>query len=468
MVNSLIKKTGIYFIGNIASKVLSAVIIPIYAIYVTPEALGSYDYLLTLTTILCPMAFCALWESILKFGLNERDNKLKVRTAIATASKGSLITALVFSFLQIVACMYNGIGLKSGITLTAMILSRGFATTIQYSARTLNLTQKYVISGIIATVFNFVLVVLLVCVAPFQEYGLAFAYITGQFAILVYLNKYVKLFSTMREHSIDTDVLKSMLKYSVPCVFNLVSIYLLTGFGRILIIHSLGVEANGQYAFAMKFAALITAVGSIFSMALIEEGIIRANSEHFSQFYKKVIDNLILTLLAIACIAMPLITIFYELIRGSDYAQSYELIPVIIVYAVTSVLSTQFGSVFMALGKTSNNMWTTIIGLLVAIITSCILVEQFAVLGVAIGLSLGSLSMMFLRAMKATRCVGFNVRKSPILLLTGFFVLTTFISLISFSYRALWAELVAMVVLIILLLPVIFKGVKGLMSIKDV
>ena len=468
MVNSLIRKTGIYFIGNIASKVLSAVIIPIYAIYVTPEALGSYDYLLTLTTILCPMAVCALWESILKFGLNERDDELKVRTVISTASKGSLITAFTFAFVQIMICMYNGIGFINGIILAAMMLSRGFATTIQYSARTLNLTRKYVISGIISTIFNFMVIILFVCVIPFQEYGLSFAYTIGQIAIFVYLNRYIKVFSIMHEHSINTEVLKSMLKYSVPCVFNLVSIYLLTGFGRILITNNLGVEANGQYAFALKFAAIITAVGSIFSMALIEEGILRANSEYFSQFYKKVIDNLILTLLAIACIAMPLITIFYELIRENDYVQSYELIPVIIVYAVTSVLSTQFGSVFMALGKTSNNMWTTIIGLLTAIITSCILMKQLAVLGVAIGLSLGSLSMMFLRAIKATRYVGFNIRKGPILLLTGLFVLTTSISLKSFSNCALWAELVEMTVLTILLLPVILKGIKGLMSIKDV
>ena len=39
----LAKKTGLYFIGNLSSKIVSAAILPIYAFFVLPNDLGAFD-----------------------------------------------------------------------------------------------------------------------------------------------------------------------------------------------------------------------------------------------------------------------------------------------------------------------------------------------------------------------------------------------------------------------------------------
>ena len=39
----LIKKSGLYLIGNFSSKILASLLLPVYAVYVTAAELGTYD-----------------------------------------------------------------------------------------------------------------------------------------------------------------------------------------------------------------------------------------------------------------------------------------------------------------------------------------------------------------------------------------------------------------------------------------
>lgn len=71
--SSFNKKVGIYFIGMLSSKVLSVLLIPIYAFYVSADVLGYYDYTLTIMSILIPCIYIAIWEAVLRFILSEKD-----------------------------------------------------------------------------------------------------------------------------------------------------------------------------------------------------------------------------------------------------------------------------------------------------------------------------------------------------------------------------------------------------------
>ena len=69
----ILKKTGLYFIGNLSTKLLSAILVPLYAFYVNAEDLGAFDYSQTLLNIVVPIAFLCVWEAVLKFVLAEEE-----------------------------------------------------------------------------------------------------------------------------------------------------------------------------------------------------------------------------------------------------------------------------------------------------------------------------------------------------------------------------------------------------------
>ena len=67
----LAKKTGLYFIGNLSSKIVSAAILPIYAFFVLPNDLGAFDNAQVWANIFATVCFMAIWEAILKFFIAE-------------------------------------------------------------------------------------------------------------------------------------------------------------------------------------------------------------------------------------------------------------------------------------------------------------------------------------------------------------------------------------------------------------
>lgn len=73
----IIKKSGLYLIGNLSSKILTSLLVPIYAFYVTSADLGTYDYSHTIMNILIPILFISVWDAIIRFVLSEKNEREK-------------------------------------------------------------------------------------------------------------------------------------------------------------------------------------------------------------------------------------------------------------------------------------------------------------------------------------------------------------------------------------------------------
>ncbi|MFQ7235018.1 MAG: hypothetical protein ACLRPU_09115, partial [Enterococcus hulanensis] len=80
----MMKKSLIYFAGNFSSKIFGVIIIPIYAQYLSAAQLGDYDFQQTVGNLLMPIIGLAIWEAILRFGLNAEGKELHeiITTAI--------------------------------------------------------------------------------------------------------------------------------------------------------------------------------------------------------------------------------------------------------------------------------------------------------------------------------------------------------------------------------------------------
>ena len=76
----LAKKSLIYFIGSLSSKILNFILVPIYAYTISSSDLGNYDYIITLANIIIPVIYIVLWDGILKFSLSQKAEEKKITT----------------------------------------------------------------------------------------------------------------------------------------------------------------------------------------------------------------------------------------------------------------------------------------------------------------------------------------------------------------------------------------------------
>ena len=392
MKNSIIKKTGIYFIGNFSSKILMAIIIPIYAFYVTSEDLGNFDYAQTLMSIFVPIAFLSVWDAVLKYSIDKKYNEKEIINNVLVLTGIATIIVWVISF---VLCKIGRLEHFASILL--MFLCYGYGQIWQYFARGLGKTKLYVFSGITSTIVNFTLISICVIWLKMGLSGLYIAYIASQLSIVMVIEGKLGLLRQCNFKDCKKKIIIEMICFSAPLTLNTISSWLFNGFSRFIITNKLGAFENGLYAFSNKFAIVITMFGSVITMAVIEEAIISKNNKVDGIKESKSAEELYIAILSLAIIAMPAIALFYEFISSSEYYSSIVYVPLLLLYAVFSTLASNIGAQFQALEKTQYQFITTIIGSGACAVVSICLIDRYGIYCVVVSQVIGALLMVISR-----------------------------------------------------------------------
>lgn len=424
----LLKKSGIYFIGNMSSKIMSAILIPIYAFYIGASDLGFYDFAHTAMGIISPIIILAIWEAILRSILSEKDIE-KQRKIMSTSALFSFFSCILFI---IIASFYNIITqneIRYYWLVLSMIVLHTLVHVWQYYARAMSNNKLYVLAGIISTIINFISVLIFVVYFNLGLLGLLISYNIGQITILLIIERKLLVIKQIKFKDFEFDILKKMLKFSSPLVLNLIAAWLISGFGRLIITFRLGTEANGLYSFANKFSLMITMFGSVITMAIIEEAILSLKSKKLDFKFQDTLQNLFKIFQTLAIMAVPAIVIFYQFIAETDYSQSLVFAPWLLIYAVSNTMASNLGSVFQAIDKTKFQFTTTLLGGIITFIISWILIDSIGIPAVIIGKILGAVAMLVSRYILINRFTKLKLKWKPILVMFSFFVIITLIAL---------------------------------------
>lgn len=418
---SLIKKSGVYLIGNLSSKIMSALLIPIYAFYIHTDDLGYFDTSQTFMGILTPLILLAIWEAILKFVLSEDDEERKQKI-ITTSALFTIIMSVFFSVVIFILCNLFEYSIKYLFLITMMIILNSIVYVWQYFSRGIGKNKLYVIAGIFSTVINFISIIILVVILNKGLLGLLLAYILGQLSLIIVIERDIKVLKKIKFKDFDFRILKKMLRFSSPLVLNLMSAWLLSGFGRLIITFELGTEANGGYSFANKFSLLITMIGTVITMALIEEAIISVKNKGLNTNINKTMESLFKGFQNISLLAVPLIVVFYAFLSSTSYYYSLEFVPWLLLYAVFNTMAVNIGSIFQAVNKTKYQFFTTFLGGIVTVIISISFIKEHGVIAVIFGQILGAITMMITRYNIINKFVDMKINWKPIIFRTFIFI----------------------------------------------
>lgn len=415
----MVKKSGLYLIGNLSSKILNALLLPIYAFYLSKDDLGYFDNSQTIMNVVVIVLYIAIWESILRFGLTEKNN-IKKEKYITSAIIFCTCVSLGILFISV----FISILLKYPLLITIAFMSVFYALAQiwQYFARALFKNNEYVISGILGTIVNFLLIILLVCIFEKGFWGLIISYSLGRISTLLYLEIKIKLLKKIKIKRFSFHILKKMILYSAPLVLNLVSGWFISGFNRVVITKYLGVSITGLYSFADKFSILITMLGSVITMAVIEETILSRKNENLGENFSKTIKILFKLFLDLGIIMVPFIGIFYNIIKNTEFYYSIYFCAFLILYAIFQTMASNIGSIFQAIDKTRYQFTTTLTGAFCTVVITFLMLNNCGIYAVLFGQVVGSLVMVFTRYILVNKFISFKLEWIKIVAKVVFFV----------------------------------------------
>lgn len=414
LANQLIRKSGIYLLGNAATKLIAVVLVPIYAFFVSASDLGLFDFIQTVAGLASIAFFAAAWEAIIRFTMAKDPTIPPAETIRATIVLGllgcaGLVAASVITMLVI--------GARSDLVAMGATIAclSGLLNVWQYAARAMGRSKLFVTSGIVSAAVNLALVAILVCYLRWGVQALLISFSAGLVCALIVLETRLHLLRLRGWEWPRRSTLAAIVGFTWPLMLNLMGTFLLAGFGRILITITLGTESNGQFAFAMKVAVVVTAVGQVLSMASLEETVVRIGTDNLSHFYSAVISSGWALMLSGGSLTVFATWVMFQFLGDTEYAGSFVLVPVLVLWGALSVLTTNYGNIFQVANRTGIIAWTTLGGLAVAIVGSTLTVRLGGTLAVSIWMVAGMLITLIIRRHLTRRYVAFRENKSVIL-----------------------------------------------------
>lgn len=409
-----IKSSGIFFIGSVLSKAISIFMLPLYTNRIPMDDMGYYDLSLTYITIATSFLFFDIWVAILRYMYDEKTEQNQ-----ATVIKSGFLIFVVSSIIYLIsgitfALIFNP---DSIILILLYGLFQNISNLLCFCIRGFQKNKEFAISGIINTIMNVASNLLLILRFGFGYESLYIAAIVGFISQSVYLSFSGDIFHLLKSNSYNLDITKSMFKYSLPLCLNSIAYWVLTSLNRIVLNGVYGNEANGIYAIGNKFSFVIGLVTTCFTYAWQDISFSKANEEEVGKFYSQASMIYSKILLLCTALALPVIKIIFPILVGGSYISAEKTIPLFLVVATISAISTFIGNIFYAIKETKTIFVSMVVSAVVNVIFSYPLITLFHIDGANLSMLISFIINILIRCIVLRKKISFQFESSIFIML---------------------------------------------------
>ncbi len=355
--SKLIKNTGVFFIANFGSKILTFLLVRFYTELLSTEEYGTIDLLNTTASLALPIITLCVTEAVLRFSIDDHANRGKILTnGLLVAVLGNLAFVLTApGFMQIETFSEH----VSWIYL--LTLSNSLYTIVAHFSRGIGKSKLFAASGLVHTFLQLGLNLLFLLAFGWGIKGYLIASVLANVitAVLVFflgsLHRYI-------QRNIDKKYLKTMLLYALPLIPNSVFWWIMQSADRYVITFMLSAADNGVYAVANKIPTLITTISGVFFQAWQISSVEEAGSDQKTRFYTKVFGALSMLLILTTSFLLLILQPLYKLLTEEAYHVGWTCTPFLLCATVYSCYSSFLGTNYVAMKKTKGVFLTTVIG----------------------------------------------------------------------------------------------------------
>ncbi|MGM0340142.1 hypothetical protein IGK47_003250 [Enterococcus sp. AZ007] len=402
----LLINTIIFSIGNLGSKVISFIIVPIYTLYMNQQEYGLADIMLVTATLLLPVISFSLSEAVLRFLLTKEDEEEMVlfNSVIFISFSGIIfiLLSIILNFIfNSIALVYLGF---------FVFFQMYYALFSQYSK---GKERNILFSSMSIILSVFLLALNLVFLSSFDNKVDAFflAQIISYAATSMMYFVVLKIYKKLKWRYYNSKVLFDLLRYSVPLIPNQIMWWIMNASSRIFIVNSSGYAISGLYAVSSKIPSIINIFTTIFLQSWQISAIEEINSKDSSSFFSKVANSmfslLIICVSFILLILKPLMKVFVS----DTFFDAWKYVPFLLLSLIFSSMSQLVGMSYLASMKTSGNFFTSVFGAVINLVLNFILVPSLGANGASIASAISFFVVFVIRIIDTRKIVTLHIDK---------------------------------------------------------
>ncbi len=432
----LTKNTLLLATGTLMTKGLQFIMMPFFSRWLSTEDFGRFDLLCTYVALLIPVLNFATGEAIFRFSVDEIDLK-KIKEYI---SGGFVLAFSNFLIFSVIALMLNFFRLIHYIIPFLFLLMMQLCNVyLQSYLRAVKKLKIYSISNALTTLCTAISVSVLILVAGMGLDGIIYGYALGYFCGNVWIvvcSRYWTFFSIT---SVRWEVVKKLIRYSLPLVPNDLSWWVLNASDRQIINIFLGASANGVYAIAHKIPGLCSSIFSMFGISWQQSVVENISEPESKKYFNDIYNKMVVTLIS-TCIGLLSVNfILFHFIFDIRYVSAENYAPILITAIAFSSLSLFFGGIQIGLKRPKENGISTVAGAVVNLLVHLGLIKIVGLYAAAISTMVANLFVMWLRRYRLRKDIIFCLEKKSFIYIGLYFY---FIVSCYLFQNALWLNVV--------------------------
>lgn len=375
----LLKNTVIFSIGNFGTKIISFFLVPLYTNILTTREYGTVDLIYTIGMVLVPLLTLNIGESIMRFALDKDADCDKIMsTGITILIFGAIIGLLILPIANLFESVSN-----YSIYIYLYTLTLAFSQIFLCYLRGKEFLLKYSIGNIIQSltiaIFN---IIFLIGMKKGIE-GYLMAYILANVCTGLYGFWAGKVNLVIKKYSIDIELSKNMIKYSVVLIPNSFMWWIMNSSDRMMVSAMISVTANGVYAVAYKIPTLLSTITTIFNQAWSYSAIREDESEDKEEYNNRVYNNLVTIVIVVATGLLMIMKPFLSVYVGKEYYAAWHYVPYLIVGFVFMTLGSFIATSYTVHKDSMGFLISGTVGAIINLILNFILIPMMGVSGAA-------------------------------------------------------------------------------------
>ncbi|MDN6967828.1 lipopolysaccharide biosynthesis protein [Oenococcus sp. UCMA 17063] len=393
----LVSNSLVFAIGNLGSKLIGFLLVPLYTYVLTTSQYGTVDVLTTTVSVFLPISSLSIFDAVFRFIMDKNENKKSVFT------NGLLVT--IYSAALMIIAYPILLFFKVPLVLPFLIILflNVLLSILQNFTRGIGFVKIFALTGIVNAIVLGLSNILFLVIFKLGIPGYLFSIIFSLLCSIIFISLSTRIWKFIDLRYTSFKEIKRFLKYSIPLIPNSLSWWLTNDASRFFILFFVGVSGNGLFAVSNKIPTILSVFFSIFAQAWQISAVSEFDKDDASEFYSKVFNLLISFSFILISLFILFVKPFMQIYVSSKFFQSWEYVPVLLLAATFSNFSAFLGTTYLAAKRTSGIFSTTVFGMIINVIACWLLIPIIGVHGAGIGGSLGFLTVTILRYFQTKR-----------------------------------------------------------------
>ena len=391
----------IYAIGNLGSKLITFLLVPLYTYFISPEDFGYYDIALNISFLGIGLLSFQLKDGVFRFLLDNEEEK--IRKYIVTFTFRFLLRSTAIAFLLGFICsfFFDILYLPWIVALTiAFMFYEIYIQVIRGLGKNVYFVYAGILTSFLTILFSLLFIVELDC----GVLGIFYANILSRFSSMMIVEcKLGILRKYFRYNFSDPQINKELIKYSLPLLPNALCWWILGSSNRLFIDHYLGLESNGIYAVAMKFASILETFSLIIYQAWQETAIKQYESQDKNRFFSSVLYAQMYIFSAFVILSVFLIKWNYGWLVDDNFQESGQYLFPLGISVIFFSLTSFFDMGYQCSKETVRNLPGVLLATGLNLLLNFLLIQRWGIWGVVIASIMTYLFLFLFRMVDSRR-----------------------------------------------------------------